>query len=155
MCDDPRNALKSTLLKEYGHFADKRIKKIETGHLFIVDDRRSTDHGADGKPFGWFCLIFADVVSAERIKVILRGGVPSSVAIDGWTKKYKADHSAGQLSFYVTPSDVGKLGDLARAIRLIVKPGARYPVPAYKYVCPRTAASLERLRAALVRSWKI
>ena len=39
--------LKQTLLDTYGGFADKRIKKIETGKTFIADDRGPGDYGAD------------------------------------------------------------------------------------------------------------
>ena len=32
-------ALKEALLKEYKHFADKRIKYLDASSVFIVDDR--------------------------------------------------------------------------------------------------------------------
>ena len=57
--------LKQALLDQYGHFADKRIKNNDRGSLFIVDDRGPGDHGADGKLFLWFCVIFAEVIAAD------------------------------------------------------------------------------------------
>jgi hypothetical protein len=43
---------------------------------------------------------------------------------------------------------------LANAFEAIVAAGARYNVKAYKYVCPRTAASLGRLRKVLTGHWQ-
>jgi hypothetical protein len=61
---------------------------------------------------------------------------------------------SARLQFQVTRGSQLLLSELAQAIRAIVAAGApRYSVPSYKYVCPRTAASLERLKAALDRAW--
>lgn len=50
------SSLKQRLLEEYDGFADKRIKKLESGSLFIADDRGGGDHGAR------LCLVNADRV---------------------------------------------------------------------------------------------
>ncbi len=41
-------ALKKHLFVVYGGFADKRIKKAESGKTFCIDDRTEGDHGAGG-----------------------------------------------------------------------------------------------------------
>jgi len=48
------NTLKKALFEAYGGFADKRIKKLESGSIFVVDDRSDGDRGADGKLYGYF-----------------------------------------------------------------------------------------------------
>jgi hypothetical protein len=143
--------LKQALLKEYGHFSDQRVKKIDSGSLLIVDNRTPSDHGADRKLYPWFCLIFAEVVEPNAVVVTMRGGIPRSAAVEKWIKENRADDEKHGLSFAVTPKDFGKLTALAKAVRSIVQ--GPYPVKAYKYVCPRTAASLERLHSALSKHW--
>jgi hypothetical protein len=151
MSDEQLRPLKQTLLDEYGHFADQRIKKIDTGSVFIVDNRGPGDYGADRKLFLWFCSIFANVVEPNAVEITMRGGIPRSAAVEAWIKKYAADDEKYGLSFRVTPDDLDKLPALAKAVRSIIR--ARYSVKAYKYVCPRTAASLERLHAKLSKHW--
>jgi hypothetical protein len=133
-------SLKETLLKEYKHFSDKIIKKISSGSSFIVDGRVPQDHGADGNLYPWFCLIFADVVGAQTVTVTLQGGVPQGTAVSNWVRRHGAtgDELSGVI-FNVTPADVSKLTELAGAVRSIVRPRVRYPVRAYKHVCPRVA----------------
>jgi hypothetical protein len=143
--------LKQSLLSEYGHFSDQRLRKIDSGSLFIVDDRTKSDHGADQKLYSWFCLIFAEVVEPSAVQVRMRGGIPRSAAVEKWIEHNGAADEKQGLSFLVTPDNVGKLFLLAKVVRSIVQ--APYPVKAYKYVCPRTAASLERLHATLLRHW--
>ena len=66
--------LKHALLKEYGAFSDKRIKNIEKGSKFFVDDRSDGGLASDGNPFGWFCTVLADVVDAHTVRVSLGVG---------------------------------------------------------------------------------
>lgn len=58
------------------------------------------------------------------------------------------------LTFEISPSNYHIIGELAAYFRQIVRPGARYNTPNYKYVCPRTANSLEKLEKALDKIWK-
>ena len=146
--------LKQALLNEYETFADRRIKNIDRGNLFIADDRGPGDHGADKQLFLWFCTIFVQVTEPNRVKIMLGRAVPRSAAVTAWIKKYAADDAEIGVRFDVTNQDVAKLGELASAMRSIVRPGApRYPIKAYKYVCPRTAKSLDRLRGVLIAHW--
>jgi hypothetical protein len=153
MISNEIRALKQALLREYGHFSDKRIKNIDKGSSFIVDDRVPQDHDARGELFLWFCGIFGDVVDAQTVRVILRGGVPRGTSVNNWAKRYGVTSDEVGLSFSVKPADLRKLIELATAVRSIVRPGVRYPVKAYKYVCPRVAAALDRLHEVLANHW--
>ena len=148
--------LKRMLLAEYGGFADKRIKKVETGRIFIVDDRSEHDQGRDGLP-SWFCMMFADVISDNQIKLSLNGNVPRGTEVVKWLKREKLKIATGMqkhLQITVTPENYELLEELAEAIESIVAPGApRYEAPSYKYVCPRTAESLRRLNGVLGKAW--
>jgi len=44
--------LKEALLAEYGSFVDKRVKTIDRGDRFIVDDQTRNDFGADKQLYG-------------------------------------------------------------------------------------------------------
>jgi hypothetical protein len=150
--------LKQALLDEYGAFADKRIKRIDRGHIFAVDDRGPGDIGADGNLFSYFCLVFADVISDVAVDVSLDRNLPIGSEVTEWIKRHNGtfseSHGNAHLQFRVIRGSQHILSELAQAIRAIVAPGApRYAVNNYKYVCPRTAASLERLKAALDRAW--
>jgi hypothetical protein len=63
--------LKQVLFNAYGGFADKRIKNLERGKLFIVDDRTRSDEDAAGKLFLWFCQVLAEVIDGDTVKIIV------------------------------------------------------------------------------------
>jgi hypothetical protein len=149
-------SLKRVLLKEYGSFSDRRIKRIERGHLFIVDDRTPRDVGADRQLYLWFCTMFADVVNDTEVLVELGGGVPMSLEVRKWAYREGAeladrDAVSTRVVFSIARGEQSSLLGLASAIRAITQSGG-YSVPSYKYVCPRTASSLERLKGALDRA---
>jgi hypothetical protein len=147
-------ALKQALLKEYGSFSDKRIKNIEKGSKFTVDDRSAGGMASDGNPFGWFCTVVAEVVDAYTVRVSLNHSVPQGQTVTAWAAANGIALSDRMLEFSVTPASVGLLTTLAAAFRGIVSPGAtRYNVPHYKYACPRTAETLERLARTLTGAW--
>jgi hypothetical protein len=150
--------LKELLFKEYGGFADRRIEDIEEGHLFAVDDRAAEDNAPDGNLQAYFCMIFADVISPTRLNVVLSGNVPDSDAVREWAERYDAQSTVGingDLQLAVAKGEQSRLRELAEAIRSIVARGApSYAVASYKYICPRTAASLERLADILDKAWK-
>jgi hypothetical protein len=145
--------LKQALIQAYGGFADNRIKNIDRGSIFIADDRGPADHNARKQLFLWFCLIFVEVISGDLVRISLQGGVPKGAAVADWVRQHNAEQTDKALIFDVMPADVEKLRELAASFRSIVEHGARYPVAAYKYVCPRTAASLERLHSVLRTHW--
>jgi len=147
-------ALKSALLAEYGHFADKRIKNIDRASRFLVDDREQGALASDGQPYGWFCEVIVDVLSNDKISMILQRQIPQGAAVQAWMTKYNAQVTRpffkNQMTFEVSRADVGKLNELATAFISIVRPPARYKEVSYKYACPRVADSLERLHRVLV-----
>jgi hypothetical protein len=150
--------LKSHLFAEYNGFADKRIKNLKKCDTFIIDDRNDSDCGANKKPLSHFCMILARVEGDNKINVILSGNVPQGLAVEKWLKdnedKLKENGGNARLAFTLTPEDYSILDSLAVAIAAITAPGApRYSVKSYKYVCPRVAKSLRRLKKVLGRAW--
>lgn len=150
--------LKRTLFDEYNGFADKRIKRLDRGSTFIVDDRAESDVGADRHLLSYFCMIFAEVLSATEVKVSLCGNVPIGEGVRRWISSHACEmHAVGvqqSLSFMVAEGRQDSLGELANAIETVVAPSApRYEVKSYKYVCPRTARSLRRLERTLDTAW--
>jgi len=149
--------LKRVLFSEYNGFADKRIKNLEKGSRFIIDDRSSGDIGADRGLLSYFCSIFANVTSQNEVEISLFGNIPLSPVVKEWIKKYNAtlnEAIQSSLSFSVKKGREAILFELAKAIASIVAPGApRYDVPSYKYVCPRTEKSLQRFAKVLSKTW--
>lgn len=150
-----KTEIKKTLFDEYGGFADKRYKKLDNDAPFIVDDRGRGDYDARGQLFLWFCQMFAFVEDANTVRLSLIGGVPQSSAVSDWCKAHGAEvHAAGvnhRVEICLTPDSLGDLPDLANSFAAIIK--RRYSVPAYKYVVPRTCASLTRLHGVLTKAW--
>lgn len=151
-------ALKKILLDEYGSFADKRIKNIDKGSKFIIDDRDDSDVGTDGKLRSYFCMIFVEVRSNENVIVELYGNVPIGRTVKKWLVKNEYEIKPlpmnSILSIEINQGDQGILKELAESIESIVSPRApRYNVKSYKYVCPRTAKSLIRLGKVLDKAW--
>ena len=149
--------LKKRLFSSYNGFSDKRIKNLEKGNTFIVDDRKESDKDARNELYLHFCMVYVRVMDRESVEVELRGNVPISDNITKWANINGASISAGiqpSLKFNVTPRDVIRLNELADLLLSIVQRGApRYKVPSYKYVCPRTAKSLKKLETILKDHW--
>jgi hypothetical protein len=145
--------LKEALLHEYGTFADKRIKNIDRGDRFIVDDRTINDVGADRGLYGWFCSMFLDVQEPKAVDLWLERTLPMSPAVADVLERAGAEQRNMGYRIRIDPENLETLTDLSVALRAIVRPGARYDTPSHKYVCPRTAGSLERLCNALKQHW--
>jgi hypothetical protein len=148
------NELKQALLNAYGSFADKRIKNLDKGKLFIVDDRTSSDEDAAGKLFQRFCQILAEVIDDDNVKIIMTGDVPEGPLVARWFEQHGATKGNFDLEFIVPRGAETELGGLASGFRAMVRPGARYPVKSYKYVCPRAVGAIERLQRALETAWR-
>lgn len=146
-------ALKKHLLTVYGGFADKRIKRVETGRTFCIDDRTEDDVGAGDHLLSYFCMMFAKVRDDGRIQVLLDRNTPMSGAVKKTAEEIGAavliiePHT--RITIELTVNEGHKLRALAKAMRTITAPGVRYEIPSYKYVVPRTAGSLERFADAL------
>lgn len=153
MAVESAKALKQLFFDAYGGFSDKRIKNLDKGRLFIVDDRQRKDEDAAGHLFLWFCQIFAEVVDRDAIKITMHGDVPNSPQVAKWFADNGAENSNFGLKFIVKRGEEDRLKNLASAFRAIVRPGARYSVKSYKHVCPRVAASLLRVQHTLSEAW--
>jgi hypothetical protein len=147
--------LKESLLREYGSFSDKRIKNLDKGSLFIVDDRSAGDVGGDRQLYLWFCTIFANVEDGDTVTVSL-GNLPQGRPIAAWLaahgiaqKKPAREWLGFTVDFTVNAGSLERLTSLAQALRAI----SSYEKKSDFYVCPRTAGSLERLATALKAAW--
>jgi|GEM_PF-1658905 len=149
------NDLKQALFNAFDGFGDKRIKKLSSGDYFIIDERGAGDRDARGNLFLWFCQIGVSVVDRDKVKLSLRGGVPQSADVKKWAKSMGAAEDENSLEVLISAGQQNEIKELANAFRAITKPGARSSVSAYKYVCPRTAKSLDKLAEVLGAAWKI
>lgn len=149
---DDDTALKRHLFSCYGGFADKRIKDLAKAQSFIVDDRNNGGLSSDGL-FGWFCGIVAEVKSDDVVQVNLHGSLPRSPQVQETFRILGAIPGEQCLRFKVGREQIPLVRTLANQIRDIVARGNRYTEPSYKYMCPRTADSLERLAGHLDDFW--
>jgi hypothetical protein len=153
-------SLKGAFLKEYDHFADRRIKNIDKGSRFIIDDRETApSFGAGNIPYGWFCQIFADVDSPDAIQVTLYGELPLGPSVNEWIACNDVSEANTRVAmgatrkFTVRPTELNKLLSLAVALQALVTKGTiRRPNSDY-HVCPRMAACLLRVHSVLARHW--
>lgn len=142
--------LKAILFQAYDGFADKRIKNLERDEPFIVDDRNRGDYDARNQLFLWFCSMFVTVEAADRVSLTLRGGVPTSDAVNVWIEANAVVDNHG-VTLTIDPATLNRLTELADLFSAIIR--RRYDVKAYKYVVPRTADSLARLHGVLTGAW--
>ena len=142
-------SLKLHLFNAYGGFSDKRIKKLEKGKTFIIDDRQERDAGSDGL-YSYFCTMFATVVEPDELELMLNRNVPVNEKVKEYVRSHGGELTGDALlKMCIRSQDSSVLRGLAAAIRTITARGARYSIPSYKYVVPRTADSLERFAAVL------
>jgi hypothetical protein len=152
MSVEATRALKQAFLDEYGGFANKMIKKLDSGSLFIIDDRDPRkDFDAKRRLFSWFCQMSANVIDQDAVLIMLRGDIPVSPGVTAWLVAHGARQTNLGIEFDVRRGSQGEIGGLANAVRAIVK--RPYKVSSYKYVCPRVGSSLDRVRAVLDRAW--
>jgi hypothetical protein len=146
------NIVKQTLVDAYGGFADKRIKKLESGSWFEVDGRGASDYGADRKLFSWFCTINVEVMSGDEVVIVIGSAIPKNATVEKWLLKHVVPTGKyGRPGIVVKKGEQGILDDLAVLVMNVVK--KPYSVKAYKYVAPATASALSDLRKVLDRAW--
>ena len=144
-------AVKQVLLEEYEHFADKRIKKLDSGTRFIVDGRTRSDIGSDGAVYSWFCSMFLEVVSEDEV-VLSIINCPSHSRVEQWFKEHATPFGRGGQSVVIRRGEQSMLVLLASRVNGITN-GAHYSVPHYKYSVPRVVESLNRLENTLRQAW--
>lgn len=143
--------LRQVLFDAYEGFGDKRLKDLKRDAPFIVDGRGSGDYDARGQLFLWFCQILARVEAPDRIRLSFRGGVPQSKTVANWFEAHGAEKTNFGTEVLLTPENVDDLSKLAQAFSAIIK--TRYEVSAYKYVVPRVATSVLKLKGVLSQAW--
>ena len=146
--------LKSHLFSRYGSFADKRIKKIDSGRNFIGDSRASGGIASDGGLYGWFCGILIEVESDDEVRVLLSGDIPKSADVNATMSALGGVPGAARVQLTITKENLPLLKRLAGEIAAIVAPGRHYATLSYKYMCPLTASSLNKLAGYLEEFWK-
>jgi hypothetical protein len=97
-----------------------------------------------------FCQIHATFADPEAANFTLElynaphdATVQELIAAHGG--QFKADDQGATIVVPLNAKNAALIRQLAKAIRRVVGRGRRYPVPNWKWICPRTAASLERL----------
>jgi hypothetical protein len=121
-----------------------------SGVCVRIDDRQKTD------VYPGFC----------GISVTSQASDGSSVLLELWSAPHNAEvcEVVGRHGGVLAPDPFGasirltlgcgdapRVRDLARAIHRVIRRGQQYPNPHWKWICPRTAESLERFAAILAR----
>jgi hypothetical protein len=129
-------------------------RKGELPSVFVVDDRGVQDKDSRGKLYSYFCEITVEVIDDnDTVAVALRNNVPESTGVTMWLKFQDAEVGDGRVRFLIRKGEEDALADLSATLRAMVGPGKRYKVASYKYVCPRIASALDRLRKVLTEFW--
>ena len=145
------NALKQSLFDAYGGFADKRIKRLESGSLFHVDGRSAADYDARKQLFLWFCTVTATVHSGEEIVVHVGSAIPKNAAVEQWLAANQVPGQYDRMGIVIKKGEQAKLIELADLVAKVIK--KPYTVKAYKYVAPNTASALTHLKKVLDKAW--
>lgn len=145
------NALKQSLVDAYGGFADKRIKKLESGSLFHVDGRSAGDYDARKQLYLWFCTVTVTVKSGEEVVVQVGSAIPKNAAVEHWLAANQVPGEYDRMGIVIKKGEQAKLLELAEHVASVIK--KRYTVKAYKYVAPNTAAALMHLKKVLDKAW--
>lgn len=146
--------LRALLWAEYG---DGKRVNLAKKRSFVIDDRQPRDYDAQKKLFLWFCAMDVTADSPDEVCLHLRGGVPWSDVIAEWLECHGAVVRGEPVEFVslkINSSNTERLEELAGLIEAVLRRGRRYEVAAWKYVVPRTASSLRRLRSLLSTWWQ-
>lgn len=140
--------LKHFLYDKYEGFGDKRIKDISRDYPFKVDDQTDKDN------HDLFCGIFVSVKEKDRFELSLTNNAPINTDIENLikTKAGKAIKTkrASYIEVDLSVEDIKFIKSLSQLIADIVSSGKRYTNRNWKWLCPRTSASLDRLATNLV-----
>jgi hypothetical protein len=139
--------LKLFLFKQYDGFGDKRVKDISKDYPFKIDDQSSLD------VHDQFCGIFLRVIADDRIELSLSNNAPFSRPIKSLLKSKGAEvrtiKNRSHVKVELSVSDIQFIRDLSKQVAALVAPGKEYKDRNWKWLCPRTADSLDRLANAL------
>lgn len=115
-----------------------------------IDDRQERD------VYPGFCEIHVTAQAADGSSVLLElSPAPYNPEVCGFVEGLGGQVTQGSfgatIRLRLSHGDARPIRDLARVIRRVTGRGQRYPDPNWKWICPRTAASLERLAGVLSR----
>jgi hypothetical protein len=146
----PMTQLRDYLLDAYGGCADKRIKDRSLDRPIQMDDKGRHD------VYQHFCSIFVKAPRQdERTFILTLNNSPLTpkirqlVEARGGTIAESSDPARATITIRLTTRCVSFLNQLARTYRSAVFKGRRYADPQWKWICPRTSNSLERLAVVL------
>jgi len=136
--------LRDYLLEAYGGFADRRFKDPALDRPIKVDDRSPREVSQS------FCSISVSVPDRHAQDLILRlhnvPPCPEAVAlVEGLGGAVHTSRFGTSVTLPLKSSQGPAIAKLARSIGAVVNPGRRYDDPNLKWICRRTAASLEQL----------
>ena len=135
--------LRDHLLDAHGGFADRRFKDRDLDRAIKIDDRDASD------VYPYFCSIFVSVPdrTGDALRLTLQHAPSGPEVVEvvqtlGGTV-HPADFGA-TLTVNLKASQGPAIRRLARAIKAVVARGRRYDDPNLRWICRRTATSLER-----------
>lgn len=135
--------LKQFLYDEYGGFGDKRVKDISSDYPFKIDDQSQQD------AHDLFCGIFVRVIAKDRFERSLSNNAPLNSTIKSLVQskggKFSTFENKSHIEVDLSVTDIEFIRDLSNLIAGLVSPGKRYKNQNWKWLCPRTTASLDRL----------
>jgi len=140
------STLADHFLRFYGGFADKRIKASSSDRAIKIDDRTEFDRSPV------FCSMFVRVTGPTQLELSI-----TNLPLDEHVRKSLTSLRAkiaemdygNQVEIPITLKSAKRLRRLATQVRRIVGRGRRYADPNWKWICPRTARSLNRLATFL------
>ena len=141
--------LKRFLLSKYGGFGDRRVKDITRDLPFKIDDQSENDSQQQ------FCAIFVRVTGSDRFVLSLSNNAPINpdiatlVESQGGEARTIARYSHIEVELSV--GDVGFIRELSSMIRGLVGAGRHHENRDWKWLCPRTADSLDNFANLLSR----
>lgn len=115
-----------------------------------IDDRQEMD------VYPGFCEIHVTAQAADGSSVLLElSPAPYNPEVCEFVEELGGRVTQGSggatIRLPLSHGEAGPIRDLARVIRRVTRRGQRYPDPNWKWICPRTAASLEKLAGVLSR----
>jgi len=144
-----RGPLAEFLRRSYP-YANETAEAATGPIVFKIDGQDSQDRSPD------FCRIYADVERGTATQLKLRlervpvtGDIRELVAGQGGEVSGEFPDTSIELPLAV--KEVTFLRSFAKAFRRIVGRGGRYENPNWKWVCPRTADSLDRFAYQLMK----
>jgi len=139
--------LKRFLFSNYGGFADKRVKDITKDYSFKIDDQSEDDIHER------FCGISVRVTQDNRFILSLSNNAPINRNIKRLVEskggEVRTINGYSHIEVGLSVTDVAFIRELSSMIKDLVAPGRRYKDQNWKWLCPRTAESLDNFANVL------